>query len=174
MSCWCNAPNQVTMLLGFTQAQLGQLVESDMVMSQHCFLLTVASILTTMKDGVPEQLCNTDPKGSGPEQRKLWIFDTNDHVALDGIFHDLSCQKKDSSNRLGYYRHEVVLVHYVYVSVSSTVHDLQCHRVALKTLPPLVGFSTNLPAFTTSFGCEVYYAHRSYTASRPNMVNTER
>ena len=93
MSCWCNnAPGQVTMLLGFTRAQLGQLFESDMVMSQHCFLLTVTSVLTTMKDGVPEQLCNTDPKGSGPEQRKLRIFDTNDHVVLDGIFHDLSCQ----------------------------------------------------------------------------------
>ncbi len=59
-------PGQVTMLLGLTKAQLGQLVESDMVMSQHCFLLTITSVLTTMKDGVHEQLWDTDPKGGGP------------------------------------------------------------------------------------------------------------
>ena len=45
-----------------------------------------------MKDGVPEQLHDTDPKGGGPEQGKPRIFHTNDHVVLDGIFHDLSCQ----------------------------------------------------------------------------------
>ena len=94
MSCWCKAkaPGQVTMLLGFMRAQLGQLVESDAIMSQHCFLLATTSILTTLTNGVPEELCNTDPKSGGPEQGKLRIFHTNNHAVLDGTFHDLGCQ----------------------------------------------------------------------------------
>ena len=45
-----------------------------------------------------------------------------------------------------YYHHGVVPVHYVCVSIWLNVRDLQCHTVAPKTLPQLVGFSTNLPA----------------------------
>ena len=80
------------MLLGFARAQLRQLVESTMLMSEYCFLLAITPILTTMKNGVPEELCDTDPKGGGPEQRKLRVFHANDHVVFDGIFDDLGCQ----------------------------------------------------------------------------------
>ena len=69
-----------------------KLREGMMVVSQHGFLLSSASVLTAVKNNVHHFMRYTQPKRCSPEKTNLWIFYANQETMFMGIIHEISSE----------------------------------------------------------------------------------